>query len=138
MNLNAFIGQKTAPTDAEVAAALGAKKKLWDRLLTELTNSFDLLPEWNSYSVKAGWSMRLKLGKRNIVYFTPRAKAFGVSFALGAKAVKEARENELPDSVIQAIDSAPVYAEGTGLRLEIGSVKDIATVKTLVGIKLSN
>ena len=139
MDGNAFVGQAAAPTEEALKAALGsAKKALWDRLAGELATSFDLTAEWTSYSRKAGWSMRLKSGKRNIVYFSPAKKAIRVSFALGAKAVQEARASKLPAAVIAALDAAPVYAEGTGLRWEITSAKDVPVVKTLTGIKIAN
>lgn len=136
---NAFIGKPHPPTDAELAAALGTAKKLWDRLLASLANEHKLtVQEWNSYSLKAGWSLRLKLKGRNIAYFGPCQGAFRVAFVLGDKAIQAARQIGLPQSVIKIINEAKRYAEGTAVRIEIKKAKDIETVTKLAGIKLSH
>src|SRR4029079_5626499 len=114
---------------------LGARKALWDQLVGVLMDEFKLVPEWKSSSGK--WSMRLKRGKRNIVYLIPDTGGFRVSFALGGKAVEAARK-ALPQPVIALIDAAPRYPEGTGLRMDVNSAGDVPVVQTLVRIKLEN
>ena len=136
---NAFIGKPQKPTDAELAAALGAAKVLWDQSLAGLADEHNLtVQEWNSYSRKAGWSLRLKHKDRNIVYLSPCEGCFFVSFALGDKAVEAARQSGLPQSVIKIINDAKRYAEGTAVRFEIKKAKDIGTVTKLAGIKLAH
>jgi hypothetical protein len=134
MPANAFIGSKQPPTDEELAAALGAAKAHWNRLLADLA----LTPEWNSYSPKAGWALRLKREKRNIVYLSPCRECFLASFALGDRAVAAAREAKLPKPVVKLIDEAKRYAEGTAVRIEVIGAKDLAVVRKLVGIKLEH
>lgn len=69
---NAFIGRANAPTDADVAAALGPAKPRWDVIAQDMAQELALdQREWKSYSRKAGWSPRLKRGKRNILYLSP-------------------------------------------------------------------
>ncbi|MGA9778023.1 MAG: DUF3788 domain-containing protein, partial [Verrucomicrobiia bacterium] len=135
---NAFIGKSHPPTDAELTDALGPAKTLWDRLLTRLADEHQLtVVEWNSYSPKAGWSLRLKSKGRNIVYLGPCKDAFRVAFILGDKAVAAARQSNLPPGVIKIINEAKRYTEGTGVRFEIMREKDIGTVTKLAGIKLA-
>src|ERR1700688_3043915 len=111
---NAFIGKSTQPSDSELAAELGISKALWDRLLEELATGLKLtVREWNSYSRKAGWSLRLKLKERNIVYLSPHRGCFTASFALGDRAVKAVRASGLPRSVMEIVEGAKQYAEGT-------------------------
>lgn len=114
---------------------LGDARALWDQLLKELA-----LPvqEWHSYSVKAGWSLRLKVGKRTIVYVIPCRGALRVSFALGEKAMQAARESKLPASVIKILEEAPRYAEGAGVRLDVTKKSDLSTVKKLAAAKMAN
>jgi hypothetical protein len=139
MVANAFIGKSEKPTENELAAQLGPTKAVWDRLLAELAKEFDLVTwEWNSYSRKAGWSLRLKRGERNIVYLSPGLACFMASFALGDRAARAARESKLPKIVMQIIDEAKRYAEGTAVRLEVSGPKDIPAIKRLVAIKLEN
>src|ERR1035438_3395425 len=90
---NAFIGKPGMPTDDDLAAELGrSAKALWDRLLAGLAERHNIVTrEWNSYSPKAGWSLRLKRDKRTILYLSPCRGCFRASFALGGKAVEAAR-----------------------------------------------
>jgi len=139
MLTNAFIDKPKKPTAAELTAALGPSKALWDQLLAGLADEHNLtVQEWNSYSRKAGWSLRLKLKDRNILYLTPCQGCFFVSFALGDKAVQAARQSGLPQSVIKIIDEARRYAEGTGIRIEMKKPRDIKIAKQLAAIKLAH
>jgi hypothetical protein len=135
MSPNAFIGRTKPPTDEELSTELGAARALWDELLTELALP---IQEWNSYSPKAGWSLKLKLKKRTIVYLAPCHGSFRVAFILGDKAMEAARQLKLPKAVLKIIDEAPRYPEGSGLRLEIAARKDLAAVKKLAEVKLAN
>jgi hypothetical protein len=137
---NAFIGKRETPTDDDLAAELGRSAQgLWDRLLAGLADRHNIVTrEWNSYSPKAGWSLRLKRDKRTILYLSPCRGCFRASFALGGKAVEAARASGLPPSVIRIIDSAKRYAEGTGVRIDVNGPADIAVVEKLAAIKLAN
>jgi len=126
--VNVFIGKAAAPSGAELAAELGSAKALWERLCEEVA----LPGEWYSYSKKAGWSMRLKRGDRNVVYLVPGRGEFDVSFALGDRAVAAARERGLA----RLVDGAKRYAEGTAVRFTVKGPKDVAAAKKLVEIKL--
>ena len=139
MLANAFADKSKKPTDAELTAALGPAMALWDQLLAGLAERCSIdVQEWNSYSRKAGWSLRLQHKKRNIVYLSPCRGCFRASFALGDKAVQAARESGLPASVIRIIDQAKRYAEGTAVRIEVKAAKDIAVVEKLAVVKLAN
>jgi hypothetical protein len=136
---NAFIGKTKKPTENEMAAALGPTKSVWDKLVADLAgeNGVDV-QEWNSYSPKAGWSLRLKRKKRTIVWLAPCQGCFRVAFILGDKAMKAARECGLPKRVLKILDEAPRYPEGTGVRFEVKSAKELAVLKKLAAIKLEN
>ena len=136
---NAFIGKNEKPTEEELAAELGRSKPLWDRLLAELAEEFNLLTqEWNSYSPKAGWSLRLKRQKRNILYLGPCHGSFRVAFILGDKAVRAARQGKLSQRVMKLIDRGERYPEGTGIRFDVKGPADIAAVRKLTAVKLEN
>ncbi len=70
---------------------LGAAKPLWDQLVDELIQEHKLTREWNCYSRKAGWSLRLKREARNIVYLAPSKNGLMASFAFSDKATQAAR-----------------------------------------------
>jgi hypothetical protein len=136
---NAFIGTSKIPTDAELAGELGSAKTFWDQLVADLAAESGVdVEEWNSYSRKAGWSLRLKRKERNIVYLSPHRGCFTASFALGDKALQSAREGGLPAPALKILKEAKKYAEGTAVRITVKAAKDIAVVKKLVIAKLKN
>lgn len=129
---NAFIGKTSRPTDEELAGILGAAKPLWDELAAEMAC------EWSSYSPKAGWSLRLRIGKRNIVYLSPHRGSFMASFALGEKALQAARDSGLPPRVQRILAEAKHYAEGAAVRLEVKKAADLPIVRKLMAAKASH
>jgi hypothetical protein len=139
MTANAFINQPKPPSDAALAAALGPAKSVWDQFLAGLDQEFGVnVQEWNSYSPKAGWALRVKRKKRTIVWLAPCLGCFRVAFIFGDKAMQAARQSKWPKRVIKVMDEAPKYPEGTGIRLEVKSSRDIGTLKKLAAIKLAN
>jgi hypothetical protein len=136
---NAFIGKTEKPTDEDLIKALGSTKPVWDQLIADMASQYDVaIQEWSSYSLKAGWSLRLLRKKRTILWLAPCDGCFRVAVILGDRAVLAARESGLSARVLQLIDQAPKYPEGTGIRLEIKGPREIATVKKLAAIKLAN
>ncbi len=135
---NAFIGQTQEPTDSEVAAVLGGAKARWDQLIAELMKEHKLTCEWNSYSIKAGWALRLKRESRNIVYLSPSQGGFMASFALGDKAMVAARASKFPSHVMKIIADAKRYAEGSAVRIVVSGSDEVRAVERLAKIKLEN
>jgi hypothetical protein len=126
--VNAFINHAAQPTPEELATALGPAATIWNKLVGCLADEYGLnVQEWNSYSLKAGWSMRLKLKKRNILYMSPCEDCFRV-----------ARQIKLPQRILKAIDDAPRYPEGTGVRLIVKRMSDLPAILKLAEVKLAN
>jgi hypothetical protein len=117
---------------------LGSSKALWDQLIAELEGEQKLTLEWNSYSIKAGWALRLKRESRNIVYLSPSQGGFMASFALSEKAILAARAVKFPKHVLKIIAEAKKYAEGTAVRIIVSGSAEVAVVKRLTKIKLEN
>jgi Protein of unknown function (DUF3788) len=136
--LNAFIGKTAQPTAKEVITALGSTAELWKQLVDWFAEQGVTVQEWNSYSPKAGWALRLKVKKRNIIYLAPCAGCFRIAFIFGDKAVAAAREGGLSKALLKLFDEAPRYPEGTGLRLVVKASKDLAAIRKLALIKLAN
>ncbi|HLZ39904.1 MAG TPA: DUF3788 family protein [Candidatus Sulfotelmatobacter sp.] len=135
---NAFAGRSEPPTQAEVAIALGNSQSLWQDLVSTLKQEFQLTEQWDSSSIKAGWSLRLQSKKRNIVYLAPGQGSFLASCALGDKAIATARKSNLPARVLKIIAESKRYAEGTAVRMEVQKAEDVDAVKILAKIKLEN
>ena len=138
--LNAFIGKTEQPSTVEIAAALGPTIGLWNELIEWMANELGVVAqEWKGICVhKYGWSLTLKLKKRTILYMGPCMGCFRVAFSLGDKAMAAAKQAKLPRKILQALDEAPRYAEGTGLRLVVKKAADLAPVRKLAEIKLAH
>src|SRR5438874_3768764 len=122
MPKNLFIGKKLAPTEQELHDALGSMKKVWDLLVSEAVRQCGGgLKEWNSYSPKAGWSLRIKVKARNVVYLSPCDDCVLASFALGEQAMQDAKNADFPPAVRKIIREAKEYAEGTAVRIPVRS-----------------
>ncbi len=139
MSPNAFIGKAEQPTDGELTTALGPARATWDQLLADLAREHGVnVHEWNSYSLKAGWSLRVKRKARTIVWLGPRTDSFIAAFILGDKAIRAARAGKLSQRIVKIMNEAPKYPEGTGVRITVKTPKDLAGVLALAVIKLAN
>jgi hypothetical protein len=88
--------------------------------------------------VKYGWSLRLQLKKRNIVYLGPRIGSFMTAFVLGDKAIAAVRKSTLPADLLQTIAKTKRYGEGTPVWIEVKRPEDLDTVKIVAKIKVEN
>ena len=139
MALSAFDDKSNQPTPDELAQVLGKSHSLWNELQKEVCSLFSpALVEWGYASKSTGWGMRIKTEKRVIIYMTPCRGYFLASFALGEKAVRAARDAKLPAKILSAIDAAPKYAEGRGVRIEVRTKADVKAIAKLAAIKLAN
>jgi hypothetical protein len=139
MALSFFDDKTSPPTEAELKRVLGKSHKPWCRLRATIEKQFTpIVVEWGFASKSTGWGMRLKAEKRAVLYMTPCLDYFLASFALGEKAVKAAHAAGLPESILDAIDKAPKYAEGRGVRIEVRTLSEVAAIVTLAEIKMAN
>ena len=138
--LNAFIGKKEQPSPEEVAAALGPAAGLWNDLIDWMATKLGVsTQEWSGiYPHKYGWSLKLKLKKRTILYMGASAGCFRVSFVLSDKAMAAAKEAKFPKKIEQALAEAPHYPEGNGLVLVVNKAADLAPIRKLAEIKLAH
>lgn len=133
---NAFLGKPDQPTGYEGATVLGSATPAWNQLLEWLKEEEKLRErEWNPFSLKYGWTLRVECKKRNIVYMASCKRRFQVSFILGVAA---ARASKLPKPVQKALDETPEYPEGTGLRLIASKSEDPPAIGSLTRVKLAN
>ncbi len=139
MGLSAFDDKSSQPKEEEVAAMLGKAYGAWSELKAHISTQFaPLVIEWGYASKSTGWGLRLKQEKRTVLYMTPCKGYFLASFALGEKAVKAAQASGLPAAALAAIESAPKYAEGRGVRLEVKTKRDLKAIEKLAEIKMAN
>ena len=127
------------PNDEELKKALGTSFDLWKSIRDyTLKNYPKAQEEWNFPGAKYGWSFRIKDKKRAIVYLLPGDKSFRVAFVYGEKATNQALSSNLSKEIKDIIETATVYAEGRGFRIEITDKKIIKDIEMLIDIKLAN
>jgi hypothetical protein len=139
MALSVFEDRAHQPDDEELVGALGATADLWNELRHAIGARFaPVSATWGFSSKSTGWGLRLAGAKRTILYLTPRDGDFLASFALGERAVKATRESGLSPAVLDAIDAAPRYAEGRGVRLAVRTAGDVREIMRLAEIKMAH
>lgn len=136
MALSAFTDKGRPPTEDGLSAVLGKAHAPWLRLQQLVADRIGpVSPVWGFTSASTGWGLRLRRNERVIVYMTPGEGKFLVSFALGEKAVAAAHAKGLPAAVLAAIDAAPRYAEGRGVRFEVRHGRELGPLADLAQIK---
>lgn len=127
------------PGDNDLVASLGKTYPLWQEIKDYTHSRYPAAnDEWNYPGEKYGWSFRIKDKKRAILYLLPRDGFFKVAFAFGQKATDLIMQSHVADWIKTELESARVYAEGRGIRIEIRDEKLIDSIKVLIDIKLSN
>lgn len=136
MALSAFFDKELPPTDRQVASILGATAPLWESVVTKITGELPgARASWGFTNKSTGWSLRVRLDERVIIYLTPTEGCFLASLGLDERAVAAAKAAKLPTSMLATIDAAPAYAEGRGVRFAIRNSNDASMVARLAMIK---
>ena len=139
MPLSSLIDKSQEPTEKDLLNVLGKAYEVWKNLIDSVEERIGpLSPVWGYTSKTTGWGLRLKQKDRIILYMTPQSNKFLVSFALGEKAVAEANRRGLSDELLNVIESAPRYAEGRGVRLEVSTKRQVPGLALLAQIKSEN
>ncbi len=137
METSIFMDKAQIPDDALLKSALGNLSNTWIEIRHYV---FEVYPtakeEWNSSGAKYGWSFRIKDKKRAIIYLLPRNKYFLVVFVFGEKASIDALKSDISQDIKDIIQSAKVYAEGRGFRIDVRNREILMDIKKLIDIKL--
>jgi hypothetical protein len=132
-----FTDKNKLPVDNDLKESLGYTYQLWqlikDYVISKYPKAFE---EWSCS--KYGWSLRIKDKKRAIIYLLPRDRFFKVAFVFGQKATDTIMKSQIANSIKTVLDSAKVYAEGRGIRIDITDKMIISDIQELIDIKLAN
>ncbi|HEY5124177.1 MAG TPA: DUF3788 domain-containing protein [Ignavibacteria bacterium] len=138
MALSIFENKSKTPDEKELSEVLGKNFKLWNELKEFTKKEYSgAEAEWKYSGKNYGWGFRLRDKKRVIVYLTPCDGYFLLSIVFGEKATKEALSSGISKDIKKIIESAKVYAEGRGFRVDMKDRKIIGDIKKLIQIKLS-
>lgn len=134
-----FLDKAKQPDEEMLMNVLGKAYGIWGNIKQQVNDAYGpITEEWKYYSKNSGWTMKLMLKKRNLLFFTPYKQCFGISFVFGDKAVAKVNESNLPQSIKDELNNAEKYAEGRGLRLEIKTKKEAESILELINIKVNN
>lgn len=137
MALSFFADKCRPPSDDDLTRCLGRAAGLWRHVRADVAARHPkMVAEWGYTSRNTGWGLRLKIGKRVILYMTPDEGRFLASLALGEKAATSDAARRLPPALKRLVDAAPRYAEGRGIRLAVSRPSDARGVAKLVALKL--
>jgi hypothetical protein len=134
-----FIDKNIIPGNSELIDALGETAGSWHILREYVHLKYPAaMDEWNYPGEKYGWSFRIKDKKRVILYLLPREKYFKAAFVFGQKATDLILKSRVSGEIKAELESAKVYAEGRGIRIEIRDELLLDDIKELIDIKLSH
>jgi hypothetical protein len=139
MDKSILIDKDRIPENNDLIESLGTTYQLWQVIRDYVISKYpDGLEEWNYSGDKYGWSFRIKDKKRAIIYLLPRDKYFKAAFVFGQKATDTILQSQISTEIKKELESAKVYAEGRGIRIDINDEIIINDIKELVDIKLAN
>ncbi len=138
MDISIFTDKSNEPEAKDLKAALGKTYDLWQQIIDLVYLKYpNAVSDWNFPGQKYGWSLKVKDKKRAIIYLLPRDKYFMVAFNFGKKAYEKIKESKISEEIKRSLDSARVYAEGRGIRIEVKNQKPLKDIGQLVDFKLA-
>lgn len=138
MDTSIFTDKTKTPNEKDLVAALGKTYQQWQHIVNEVYPKYpNAVSEWKYPGQKYGWSFKIKDKKRAIIYLLPRDKYFMVAFNFGQKAFEKIMESNISNEIKNSLESARVYVEGRGIRIEVKNQKPLKDVSQLIDIKLA-
>ena len=133
-----FTDKELVPDEEILKTTLGMTYKFWQTLVNYVHSIYPkTIEEW-SFSKSGGWNFRMKDKKRTIIYLLPRESFFKVALVFGQKATDEVLKSKIATDIKTELESARVYAEGRGIRIEVKDEKIENDIKELINIKIKN
>ncbi len=139
MDTSVFTNKAVVPGDGDLFVELKATYDLWNTIRNYVHTAYPgAVDEWNYSGQKFGWSFRIKDKKRVIVYLLPREGYFKTAFVFGQKATNAILDSTIDKQIREELQSAKVYAEGRGIRIDVRDSQVLEDVKRLIAIKLAH
>ena len=138
MDISIFIDKTNKPEQKDLITALGKTYNLWQDIINLVYLKYpNAVSDWNFPGQKYGWNLKIKDKKRAIIYLLPRDKRFMVAFNFGQKAFEKIMDSNISKEIKHSLESAKVYAEGRGIRIEVKNQKLLKDISQLIDIKLA-
>lgn len=139
MDTSVFSNKEIIPGDQDLVIELKETLHLWNSIRDYVQKMApDSTEEWKYSGKKFGWSFRINDKKRVIVCLLPREAYFKVAFVFGQKATDAIMDSTIRDSIKKELQSAKVYAEGRGIRIDVRDRDILEDILKMVQIKLAH
>jgi hypothetical protein len=126
---NFFLAENPAPDSGAIAAALGDKYPLFERLMAA-AEGFE--KDWKHYGRKYGWKLKAHDGEKALFELTVMAEGIRVSVAARESEVEELREDPVVAAIIAGLLAPGKSKEGWGLRLWVANEESAGRAATLI------
>jgi hypothetical protein len=135
MTYGAFLDREHPPTGGELAAALGDRRPLWDRIVARMEATYGLEGERLFDGRDSGWVLRFRRSGKTLLVLLPEPGAARALVVLGPSIAEAAAALPLEPEVRAAFDRAHAYPDGRWLRIEVGSEAVADDLLRLVELK---
>lgn len=137
-----MMDKSTQPSDQDMITWIGQPLAAdWESLRQFLTESYDILPIFNSGGKKYGWNLQYRKGGRPLCEMYPEHGSFTVLVILGKGELGQAlnRVGIFGKIVRQALEETPRYHDGCWMYIRVEDLRtsqqDVQDIQELILIK---
>ncbi len=135
MPIGFFLDKTHEPSAEEIAAALGAAKPWWDRLLAFIAETYQMPGEFSFGGKNYGWNMWYRKSGKSLVSLYPQKDSLIAQVVLGKAEVEQAEALTLGEHVGQVFRETPQLHDGRWLFIPVISAADVDDVEQLLLVK---
>jgi len=136
MTVSAFLNAAHPPTPDEVAAALGDRAGLWDRLVAFIEGPCGARAAWEHEGRTTGWALRWVRAGRPFVVLYPESGVVAARVVIGERDREAAFSLDLGDRIGPALREARRYPDGTWVYARPETADDATDLCRLLAVKL--
>jgi hypothetical protein len=137
MAVSCFVNRDKHPVDTDLKDVLADTYLWWKDIVDHCYQHYsDISEVWNFSGKRYGWSLRIKLRKRNLIYLIPASGYFRFAFVFSSKGVEAVMNSAINDLIKHELVNARTYAEGTGFRMDVRDDLYLKDIKELIKIKM--
>ncbi|MDR3574990.1 MAG: DUF3788 family protein [Anaerolineaceae bacterium] len=136
MPIGAYTDKNHLPSPEEIQEGLGAQWATWQELSQFVIETYKPSSEFKFYGKNYGWALRFRKSGKALLSLYPGREGFTVQMILSEDQIRRAKQNELGENSLGAIDAANPYPEGRWLFIAMQSAGDLVDVKRMLAVKI--
>ena len=139
MSLSIFSEKAHMPDNQQLSMFLGAAKTHFETIRQHIAKTCkNVNEEWKFYGKEAGWTLAVICDKRRLFNLIPFQGYFSINIVFGEKAVKAAKNADLPENILKLIPDEKQCVCGHGFTVDIKTQTDADIAIKLIEIKRNN